>query len=128
MVYSTIEVVGIILAVLTVLKIGAIYLFPGAARKMSKRFVSKKIWYNFYSYVALAAFLVLFYFLLQTMSIFQVLVSVTMGALLMFVWMAAYPTKTRALIKEAIKDPHKAWFCYLVYMIIALWVLWLVLM
>lgn len=128
MAYTTVEIFAIIIALIIVFKMALLYLFPEFSRSCVKHFTKKKLWYNLYSYMAFILLVVLFYFLYLETSIFHILIGVSIGGLLFFLWMIAYPSKTKALFNDSIKDVHAGWFSYLLYLVLALWVLWLVLM
>ena len=128
MAYTIIETFAIIIAVFTILKIAVLYLSPVVTRGLVRNYMKKEYWYNFYTYLAFVIFAILFYFMIQEISIFYISAGIAMGMLLFFLWIAAYPKRSKSFCDASIKDPHKAWFSYLLMLVVSLWVLWLVLM
>lgn len=67
---------------------------------------------------------VLGYFLLQELSIVQIMASSLFGLMLFALIMAAYPKGYLKLADVVVKDKKKAWFASLVFLVLALWVLY----
>ena len=116
--YSTIEIAAIILAILTMLKLATLYLFPKTLNKQVKHITKSKFHNKIYISLSFIVFLVLLYILALDTSIFKIFLGMLLGSIVMYMWMHPYK-KSRALYEESIKNPHKAWLAFAIYFILS---------
>ncbi len=123
MVFGAIEIIALIFAILIIVKLLFVLFSP-------------KSWFNFAKkiygsprvlvIVELILVLIIFYYLLQSLSIVQIMAAVVLGALLTGMGFAVYAKETMAWSNKLMKQKgllKKAWLPVLIWLILVIWTL-----
>lgn len=122
MVFTPVEIIALILIIVTAIKLLFIAANPGSWNKN----VAKKVWKNpkRMATVSFVLALIVLYYLVQEISIVQILAAVAFTALLMTVGFAVYSKDLQKMTDKAYKDKgilKKSWFYILIWILLLLW-------
>jgi hypothetical protein len=116
---TPVEIIALIASIIIILKT----LFFFAGQKTWSKWTSSFINMKGYRWIALIIFLVLFYFVIQEVSIVTLLAVWMVTAFFMHSVLFAYPKGLNALIKDFARDTKTNWLQMLIMVLLALWVL-----
>ncbi len=121
---SPIEILAIIFAVLTLVKLLITNIFPKTQIKIAKAILNRPTLTGIISFILS---LIVGYYILTTLSIVQVAATMLLLSLLIGVAYSVYSKKLLSLIVEIVKEKRKAWLVMSIWAVIAIWILFTIL-
>ncbi len=118
---TLIETIAVILAIIILVKfVLMMFLKPKLWQNMAKGFLKHN---NILTAVYLVLFLALGYLLLQELNIVQLFIGALFGTGLYVLLLLPYPKVMNVMIKEITENKTKSLLCWLVFIVMSVWVL-----
>ena len=120
---TPIEIIALIFVIVAILKLIVLFVAVKPAKAMK---IAKPLWTQHPAVVhivGIALLAVLGYFLLQELSIVQLVAAMFFGFLLMAMFLMPYTKSVLKLAEEILKNKCKAWLAWLIILVMSLWVL-----
>ena len=126
MAFGTLQIAVLILTVLIVIKFLVLAIKPKAWLKLAKNLYSKPLILGIVELVLAA---VLFYYLLQSLSIVQIMAAITLGALLTGLSFVVFGKELLPLVSKIMRNRSilwgpRTWFIWLIWLALVAWTLW----
>jgi len=119
MVYSLVNGLSLVLAVAIIMKLSIFYVEPKSAYKYARVYLEDSRLRKLY----LALFFILFYFLMQEISILQFAAAFLVGTMLYGHTMLHFPKEMMAINKKIYQKKEIFLFDNLIYLALAFWIL-----
>ncbi len=120
---SAIEIIAVIVTISVLLKTVMFLVNPTPLKRWAEVMMGKAC---LMQGVMLAFIVIVGYFLLTNLTVVQVVASMVLGHFLMALLLLQYPKIYKKMIVEIFKEPRKMWLPFLIWIILAVWTLWVV--
>lgn len=120
---TPIEIIALVFAIVAILKLLVLFIAVKPAKAMK---IAKPMWTAhpaIVHVVGIVLLAVLGYYLLQELSIVQLVAAMFFGFLLMAMFLMPYTKSVLKLAEEVLKNKGKAWLGWLIVIVLSLWVL-----
>ncbi len=122
MAFNSVEIIALIVSILIIVKLLIISFSPRSWMKFAKGFYKSSMGLFV---VELILAVIVFYFLLQSFTIVEIMAVITLGALLTGMTFALYANEMRGLINKMLAGSvlRKLWLPILIWLALAVWTL-----
>ena len=118
---NPLEIISLIFAIAVIVKFVVFLAIPDLLLKLTTKIAKKTKLINV---ILVILILVVGYFVLSQLTIIQVIPALWLGSMMFALLFLQYPKKYVTWVKQLMKDKNKIWFFWVIWLVIAAWVLY----
>lgn len=118
---NAVEIIALIFAITALLKFVFLLVKPKWFINIGKNFIEKTMFLKGFLIILIV---IMGYFMLQTMTMAQIFVASIFGIYVYALIFTQYPKLMKSFYKSVMTDMKKLWLPFLIWTIMAIWVIW----